>query len=221
MSDLSNFVNEIQSMAQLNGAATTASTAATVSPSNQKAVKIMIVSTHVNQVNGYSKVVFNLIQQLEKNPWIDIVHFGTQKMLNADLGRAYPSRVKVIDGTALDKDKTPGFALAELAGSIQSEKPDIVFLYNDLSVICAYIENIRKSIERRSFKIWAYVDITYTSPSSAMIDVLNRDVERVFTFTKSWKEAIKSQGITLVGDFVRQTHYSFSDQVYLWTDCGG
>ena len=156
----------------------------------------MIVSTHVNQVNGYSKVVFNLIQQLEKNSWIDIVHFGTQKMLNADLGRAYPSRVKVIDATALDKDKTPGFALSELAGSIQSEKPDIVFLYNDLSVICAYIENIRKSIERRSFKIWAYVDITYTSPSSTMIDVLNRDVERVFTFTKSWKEAIKAQGIT-------------------------
>ena len=156
----------------------------------------MIVSTHVNQVNGYSKVVYNLIQQLEKNPWIDIVHFGTQKMLNADLGRVYPSRVKVIDGTALDKEKTPGFALAELAGSIQSEKPDVVFIYNDLSVICAYIENIRKSIERRTFKIWAYVDICYASPSSAMIDVLNRDVERIFTFTKAWKEAIKSQGIT-------------------------
>jgi glycosyltransferase involved in cell wall biosynthesis len=29
-----------------------------------------------------------------------------------------------------------------------------------------------------------------------MIDVLNRDVERVFCFTKSWKEQIKSQGIT-------------------------
>lgn len=197
---MSNFVNEIQSMAS-STAIPSVAIPSSVSPSaavasNQKSVKIMIVSTHVNQVNGYSKVIFNLIQQLEKNPWIDIVHFGTQKMLNADLGRAYPSRVKVIDGTALDKDKTPGFALAELAGSIQSEKPDIVFLYNDLSVICAYIENIRKSIERRSFKIWAYVDITYTSPSSAMIDVLNRDVERVFTFTKSWKEAIKSQGIT-------------------------
>ena len=156
----------------------------------------MIVSTHVNQVNGYSKVVFNLIKQLEKNSWINIVQFGTQKMVNADLGRTYPARVKVIDGTALDKDKTPGFALAELPGAINTEKPDVVFIYNDLSVICAYIENIRKSIERRNFKIWAYVDICYSAPSSAMIDVLNRDVERVFCFTKSWKEAIKSQGIT-------------------------
>ena len=80
MSDLSNFVNEIQSMVQ-SPAQPTGSTAANIS--NQKSVKIMIVSTHVNQVNGYSKVVFNLIQQLEKNPWINIVHFGTQKMVNA------------------------------------------------------------------------------------------------------------------------------------------
>lgn len=164
--------------------------------STQKSIKLMIVSTHVNQVNGYSKVIFNLIKQLDKIPWINLVHFGTQKMMNADLGRMYPSRVKVIDGTALDKDKTPGFALGELPGAINTEKPDVVFIYNDLSVICAYIENIRKSIERRTFKIWAYVDICYSSPASSMIDVLNRDVERVFCFTKSWKEAIKSQGIT-------------------------
>ena len=179
-----------------SGATTNNATSGSTTNGSQKSVKLMIVSTHVNQVNGYSKVVFNLIQQLATFSWINIVHFGTQKMLNADLNRAYPSQVKVIDGTALDKDKTPGFALAELAGSIQSEKPDVVFLYNDLSVICAYIENIRKSIERRSFKIWAYVDLCYASPSSAMIDILNRDVERVFCFTKTWKETLKTQGIT-------------------------
>jgi glycosyltransferase involved in cell wall biosynthesis len=161
-----------------------------------KTVTLMIVSTHANQVNGYSKVIYHLIQQLATHPWLNLVHFGTQKMVNADLGRAYPSRVKVIDGTALDKDKQPGFALAELPGVIRTEKPDVVFIYNDLSVICAYIENIRKSIERRTFKIWAYVDLPYQAPASSMIDVLNRDVERVFCFTKSSKESIKAQGIT-------------------------
>jgi len=185
MAELSNFMNEIQSMIQPEKA-----------PASEKSVKIMIVSTHVNQVNGYSKVVLNLIQQLATNPWIQIVHFGTQKLLNADLGRAYPSRAKIIDATALDKDKQPGFALAELPGVIQTEKPDVVFIYNDLSVICAYIEHIRKAFERRSFKIWSYVDLTYAAPSSQMIDILNRDVERVFCFTKSWKEALKTHGIT-------------------------
>jgi glycosyltransferase involved in cell wall biosynthesis len=163
---------------------------------SQKTVKMLIVSTHINQVNGYSKVVHNMIQQLSTVPWLKLVHFGTQKLVNASLGREYPSNVKVIDGTAMDKDKQAGFGLTELPGVIISEKPDVVFIYNDLAVIAAYIENIRKTIENRFFKIWTYVDMTYQSPPQAMIDIMNRDVERIFCFTKGWKENIKLQGIT-------------------------
>lgn len=163
---------------------------------NQKKVKILIVSTHVNQVNGYSKVIYNIIQQLGLIPWIQIVHFGTQRLVSGDLGRKYPSNAKIIDASALEKQKQAGFAFAELPNIIQTEKPNVVFIYNDISVICGYIEEIRKTITNRFFKIWAYVDITYKNPPQQMIDVLNRDAERVFCFTKSWKEQIKSQGIT-------------------------
>ena len=94
MSDLSNFVNEIQSMAS-STAIPSVAIPSSVSPSaavasNQKSVKIMIVSTHVNQVNGYSKVIFNLIQQLEKNPWIDIVHFGIVMIMGLMIGLITP-----------------------------------------------------------------------------------------------------------------------------------
>ena len=116
--------------------------------------------------------------------------------MNGDLGRKYPSGVKALDATAMEKQKQAGFAFAELPGVIRSEKPDVVFLYNDLSIVCGYIEEIRKAITERTFKIWAYVDITYKSPPQQMIDILNRDVERVFCFTKGWKDHIKTQGIT-------------------------
>jgi glycosyltransferase involved in cell wall biosynthesis len=163
-----------------------------------KKIKLLIVSTHIYQINGYSKVIYNLIKQLSVLPWIEIVHFATQKIIsvNGELGRKYPENVKVIDASALEKDKQGGFALSELANTIQNEKPNIVFMYNDLSVICAYIENIRKVIENRTFKIWTYVDLTYLAPPQTMIDVLNRDVERIFCFTKEWKNVIKSHGIT-------------------------
>lgn len=164
--------------------------------SSGKTVKVLLVSTHVNQANGYSKVAYNIIQQLARHNWIQIVHFGTQRILNGELGRKYPSEVKVLDATAMEKQKQAGFAFAELPGVIRSEKPDVVFLYNDLSIVCGYIEEIRKAITERTFKIWAYVDITYKSPPQQMIDVLNRDAERVFCFTKGWKEQIKAQGIT-------------------------
>ena len=170
--------------------------------SYDKKVKILIVSTHINQVNGYSKVAMNIIQQLEAQPWISVVHFGTQKLTNGDIGRKYPPGVKVIDATAIEKQKTAGFAFSELPGVIMTEKPDIVFIYNDISVICGYIEDIRKAIQDRFFKIWAYVDTTYKCQPQPLIDIINRDVERIFCFTKAWKEEIKSQGITRPVDVI-------------------
>ena len=209
MADLSNFVNElnsiiktspsvVQSVAQSVAQSVIQPVASLVAPAEKQLpqVKLLIVSTHANQVNGYSKVAFNMIKHLATLPWLQIVHYGTQTLVNADLGRAYPQNVKVIDATALDKEKQPGFALSELPTIIQQEKPNVVFIYNDLSVICAYIESIRKVIENRYFKIWAYVDTTYQQQPQAMIDVLNREVERIFCFTKTWKDAIKTQGIT-------------------------
>jgi len=162
----------------------------------KKQLKILIISTHINQVNGYSKVAYNIIQQLSKQPWLKIVHYGTQRIVNAELDRKYPTGVKVIDATALETQKTTGFAFAELSGVINTEKPDVVFLYNDISVICAYIEEIRKSIQNRFFKIWAYIDTCYSPQPQNMLDVVNRDVERIFCFTEGAKTALKTQGVT-------------------------
>jgi glycosyltransferase involved in cell wall biosynthesis len=162
----------------------------------KKTIKVMIVSTHINQVNGYSKVITNVINQLSTNKWIKIVHFGTQPITNGNIGRKYPTDVKVIDGSALEKQKTLGYAFSELPGVILSEKPDIVFIYNDIAVVCGYIEEIRKAIQKRFFKIWAYVDMVYEAPQQGLIDNINRDVDRVFCFTKLWKEQLKSLGLT-------------------------
>jgi len=162
----------------------------------KKTIKVMIVSTHINQVNGYSKVITNVINQLSTNKWIKIVHFGTQPITNGNIGRKYPTDVKVIDGSALEKQKTLGYAFSELPGVILSEKPDIVFIYNDIAVVCGYIEEIRKAIQKRFFKIWAYVDMVYEAPQQGLIDNINRDIDRVFCFTKLWKEQLKSLGLT-------------------------
>jgi len=180
MSDISEFISQLNNMIELNEPKDKA----------DKEIKILIVSTHVNQSNGYSKVIYNIIKELSKLSWIKLVHFGTQQIISGDIGRVYPSNVNVIDGTSMEKNKESGFAFSEFPGVITSEKPDIVFIYNDLSTICSYIEEIRK-IER-TFKIWAYLDITYKSPPSHMIDIINRDVDRIFCFTKSWKDELKS-----------------------------
>lgn len=203
MSDLSTFLRELEDLVPAQpvevppATSSTTSTSSTPSPSaTGKRLKLLLVTTHTNQVNGYSKVAYHLLKELAKQPWLDLVHYGTQRLVNGDLGRTLPSTVRSLDATSQEKEKQIGFAFAELPATIQAERPDVVLLYNDLSVICTYIESIRKGTESRTFKIWAYVDVVYPYPPSHMMDVLNRDVERIFCFTKGWKEHLKAQGAT-------------------------
>jgi glycosyltransferase involved in cell wall biosynthesis len=197
--DLNDFVKELNTV--INPGQTTTNVVPTeqnvVSNTiTKKPVKVMIVSTHINQVNGYSKVATNIINQLTANKWIQIIHFATQQIPNTNIGRKYPTGVKVIDGSVLEKQKALGYGFSELPSVILSEKPDIVFIYNDIAVVCGYIEEIRKAIQKRFFKIWAYVDMVYEAPQQGLIDTINRDIDRVFCFTKLWKDQLKSQGLT-------------------------
>ena len=197
--DLNDFVKELNTV--INPGQTTTNVVPTeqnvVSNTiTKKPVKVMIVSTHINQVNGYSKVATNIINQLSANKWIQIIHFATQQISNTNIGRKYPTGVKVIDGSVLEKQKALGYGFSELPSVILSEKPDIVFIYNDIAVVCGYIEEIRKAIQKRFFKIWAYVDMVYEAPQQGLIDTINRDIDRVFCFTKTWKDQLKSQGLT-------------------------
>lgn len=166
----------------------------------QRKIKLLFVSTHLNQTNGYSKVTYGILRELAKYDWLQIVHYATQMLGDVDIGRKYPDGVKVLDVRTLEKrpinPALVGMGFSELVGAIQSEKPDIVFLYNDISLVCAYIEEIRKSGVERNFKIWSYIDQIYETQPHAMIDVLNRDVERVFCFTTGWKDNLKKHGIT-------------------------
>ncbi len=168
-----------------------------VNKQSNKKLKIIIVSTHINQINGYSKVISNIINELSKYDWIKVIHYGTQRMKNADIGRKYPDNVTVLDASSFDKAKEGiGFAEKELSSVIMREEPHIVFIYNDIMVINAYIEEIRKNFQKRDFAVWAYLDMMYSNQPQAYIDNLNRDVERIFCFTKTWKDELKSQGIT-------------------------
>ena len=197
--DITDFVKELNSVITSNQDSPAVENTVIKSvpeTTSEKTIKILIVSTHINQANGYSKVVHNIINQLSQHKWIKVVHFGTQKITNGDIGRKYPQNVKVIDGTALEKQKLAGFGFLELPGVINSEKPDVVFIYNDIAVISGYIEEIRKSIQNRFFKIWAYVDMVYQNQPQSMIDIIKGEVERVFCFTKFWKDHLKSQGLT-------------------------
>ena len=65
-----------------------------------------------------------------------------------------------------------------------------------MAVVTRFLEEIRKTNVSRKFKIWVYCDQVYDCQMQGMIDILNRDADRVFAFTSYWKEQLKQQGVT-------------------------
>ena len=160
-------------------------------------LRIILASTHVHQFTGYSKVSHGILTELSKQSWLDITHFGFQKFHELpSTFRPYPTGVDVIDVTALEKPLQQGFGYTILPDVIRKKKPHVVMLYNDMAVISQFIDAIRKSGIPRTFQIWVYCDQVYTTQSQAFLDILNRDVDRIFAFSPFWKKCLKDQSIT-------------------------
>jgi glycosyltransferase involved in cell wall biosynthesis len=179
-------------------AATPASASVTPAPSGpSKKLKFLLVSTHAQQFTGYSKVSYKLIEQLSKLSWLDLVHYGFQRMPNVPADyRPYPSNVEAIDALATEKPAQQGFNFTGLPDVIRKKQPNVVMIFNDMSVVTKYLEEIRKSGIPRNFKIWVYCDQVYNTQLQPYLDVLNRDCDLVFTFSPHWKKCLKDQGIT-------------------------
>ena len=178
----------------------TSSKMETVKPSlsQKKNLRFMLVSTHVQQYTGYSKVSYGILQELSKVPNLDLIHFGFQKHPSpAPDFRPYPSNLDVIDAASLENPLQQGFGFQALVEQIKKKSPHVVMIYNDMAVVSKFLEEIRKTgFIPRPFKVWVYCDQVYDCQHQAMIDILNRDTDRVFTFTNYWKKQLKEQGVT-------------------------
>jgi len=167
-------------------------------------LKVLVVGTHVHQFTGYSKVTYGILKCLAKDSTFAITHFGFQKHPAIPPNyRPYPPSIRVLDAAELERKATPpgappqqGFGFHVLPDILRHETPHVVLLYNDMAVVARFLEEIRKSGIPRTFQIWVYCDQVYTTQLQSMLDILNRDADRVFAFTSYWKKCLKDQGIT-------------------------
>ncbi|NBV77040.1 glycosyltransferase [bacterium] len=160
-------------------------------------LRFLLVSTHVHQFTGYSKVSHGILTELAKHPWLHITHFGIQKFHElSNVFRPYPPGVDVIDVAALEKPLQQGFGYGILPDVIRKKKPQVVMIYNDMAVVTQFMEAIRKSGIPRNFQLWVYCDQVYTKQNQIFLDILNRDADRVFAFSPYWKKCLKDQNIT-------------------------
>jgi glycosyltransferase involved in cell wall biosynthesis len=168
-------------------------------PSENGKLKFLLVSTHCHQYTGYSKVSYGILRQLSKLPWVSVTHYGFQKFPQQQFAegyRIYPTNVKVIDAAKEEEPFEQGFGFKKLPELVRSLQPDIVMIYNDMSIVGKFIVELDKANLPGKHKLWVYCDQVYNTQLQGYLDMLNLKAERIFAFTNGWKNCLKGQGIT-------------------------
>lgn len=167
--------------------------------------RFLLVSTHAQQTTGYSKVSYNLIQELAKNPNIMLFHFGFQRFFEiGENYRLYPPNVDVFDPAKEEREnsntipKENGFGYSQLPGYIRRVRPDVVLIYNDAGVICDFLGKLESMLtsEERTYKLIIYLDQVYTIQRPDFLARMDKQADCFFAFTNYWRDILKSQGIT-------------------------
>ena len=169
----------------------------------KKQKRVLLISTHCHQMNGYSKVAWNILKVLDELYEFELYHFGAQRMVGLpDSFRPYPIGVTHVSPDTLETDNKRlveeahmGFSL--LPSYIESVKPDCVIFYNDAFVICRYVDAFMKvsPAVRANIRTIAYLDQVYMSQKIEHVKYLNEHIDQFFVFSSEWKKTLRGHGI--------------------------
>ena len=178
-------------------------TTTTTTPHKQfRKRRFLLVGTHAHQTTGYSKVTYNILMELAKLGTCELFHFGFQKFIAAPLNyRNYPPGVEVYDPVEKERAKTAeqesGFGFSQLPDYVRKVQPDVVMIYNDVGVICRFLDKLAESFKEteRTYKMIIYLDQVYPIQRPELIGRIEKDTDAYFTFTEYWKDILVKQGV--------------------------
>lgn len=168
----------------------------------QMPLRFLLVSTHTEQMTGYSKVSHNLLRQLATlSPMIKVFHFGFQRapMKIPKPMRQLPEGVVQYDAALNEEPREEGFGFNKFKEYVDMVCPDIVMFYNDALVINRFFSAIGLQNEdspRPPFKIWVYLDQVYKYNAAPLIHPIEMFADHIFAFTQTWKDHL----VTLLED---------------------
>lgn len=158
-------------------------------------MRLVLVSTHIDQTTGYSKVSFNLIKQLATlNPKVKTFHFGFQRHPSHALLRKYPEGITSYDASANEEPKEEGFGFNKIHEYLEMVQPNIVMIYNDPYTVTRFIDSMKHERGKSSYKLWLYIDQVYHGVAPSLMDMIRAHADRVYCFTPFWKKQFLEYG---------------------------
>jgi glycosyltransferase involved in cell wall biosynthesis len=158
-------------------------------------MRVVLVSTHIDQTTGYSKVSHNLLKQASTlAPRVKLFHYGFQRHPNAPGHRKPPPSVNLYDAAANEDPKEEGFGFNKVYDYLEMVGPDVVMIYNDPLIIYKFLEAMKHDRKTSTYKLWIYVDQVYDGIAAPLMKSIHDHADRVYCFTEVWKRKFLAYG---------------------------
>lgn len=158
-------------------------------------MRFVLVSTHIDQTTGYSKVSYNLLRQLATlTPRVKTYHFGFQRHPAHGSLRKYPEGVSSYDAAANEDPREEGFGFNKIYEYLDMVNPDVVMIYNDPYTVCRFIESMKYEPGKTPYRLWVYLDQVYEGIAMQLIDRIKQCSERIYCFSEHWKRKFLEYG---------------------------
>lgn len=158
-------------------------------------MRFVLVSTHVDQTTGYSKVSYALLRQLATlSPKVKTYHFGFQRHPSRANIRKVPDGITAYDAAANEDPKEEGFGFNKIHDYLDMVNPDVVMIYNDPFIVCRFMEAMKYESGKTPYRLWVYLDQVYEGIASQLIDIIRKNAERIYCFSDSWKKVFLEYG---------------------------
>jgi glycosyltransferase involved in cell wall biosynthesis len=151
-------------------------------------MKIFFMALDPRQGTGYSRVANKISNYLVNIPNVEVVYYAFQNFKNQQITDRYVDpRIKFYDACEIDPESPLGFGDNMIVPALIKEKPDAIFLYNDMMVTNAVLEKI--PVEHMPPKKFVYLDIVYPWQSSTIYQKLkNYNFDHIWVFLECWKK---------------------------------
>lgn len=158
-------------------------------------MRFVLISTHVDQTTGYSKVSYNLLKQLSTlTPKVKVFHYGFQRSPQTTNLRKLPAGINVYDAAMNEEPKEEGFGFNKVYEYLDMVNPDVVMIYNDPLITYRFIESMKHDPKTSPYKLWIYLDQVYEGIAQPIMDKIRDHADRIYCFTDYWKTKLLEYG---------------------------
>ena len=152
-------------------------------------MKIFFISTHSNQGTGYARVANKITNYLANLPGVEVVYYAFQNYKGQEVKDRYiDPRIKFYDALEIDPQTPNGFGYRGIVPAITKEKPDILFMYLNMTTTQFIMRDLIPASIMPPVK-YLYLDIVYPwQDINAYESFKEYRFDQIFVFLECWKK---------------------------------